>query len=203
MAGVEVETQFFNSYEEWHAVRDEIPGRFSTGQLPAMEYEDGNIVPESGALKRCIAAATGRLGSGRDYAISEALLGISDDLKKLLNTTAPNLMNLGMMGGGPNTWTSEHTTKCEETRPKIAEAIAKGAKLLQDVSRFTSSGETCGEVDYFWTLHLVEIVHPGTLGDLQPFYDRLRANEGIAKYVEGTSMYCTPKTPVWVQPIPK
>ena len=41
MADAKVDFQFFSSYEDWHKVRDEVPGRFATAQLPAMELQDG------------------------------------------------------------------------------------------------------------------------------------------------------------------
>jgi glutathione S-transferase len=205
MAEAKIEFEFFTSYESWHKKRDEVPGRFPTGQLPAMELADGTIIPESGALKRSVAAATGRLGAGKDYMTSEALMGISDDLKKLVNSTAPNVMNMGIMGGGAKTYSEEQAKKCvEETRPKVVATLEKIAGMLEGEAkdRFTTSGETCGEVDLLWTLHMVETVHPGILGSLQAFYSRLRANAGIARYIEGTGTYSTPQTPTWVLPLP-
>lgn len=198
-AAVAVETKFFSSRDDWIAFRDE-SGRFPTGQLPALEYGDGRIVPESGACKRAVAAALGRLGAGREFAVSESLMGQSDDLKRLLNKTAPNLMNLGLMGG-EKTWTPEHTTACEAARPDLEAAIGKTANMV-DGDRFTASGECCGEVDLWWTLHCVEAVHAGALGPLRPFYDRLRALPGVAAYVDGSGAYSTPETPMWHQPIP-
>jgi hypothetical protein len=205
MADAKVEFQFFMSYEDWHKVRDEVPGRFPTDNLPSMELSDGTIVPESGALKRTVAAATGRLGKGRDYAISESLMGISDDLKKLVNTNAPNVANMGLMGGGPRSYTEEQASKCvEETRPKIVAALAKIGRMLigEGKDRFTSTGETCGEVDLLWTLTMVETVHPGILGPLAAFHARLVAHPGIARYIAGTGTYSTPQTPTWVVPLP-
>lgn len=204
MADAKVEFEFFTGYEDWHAVRDAVPGRFATGLLPAMELADGSVVSESGAVKRTIAAATGRLGSGKDFMISESLMGINDDLKKLVGQDAPNVMNLGLMGGGPKTWNDESKAKCEEVRPKISEKLGKIANmLLEGKDRFTASGETCGEVDLFWTLYTMESgPHPGLLGPLQAFYTRLHANAGITRYIEGTGTYSTPQTPNWLMPMP-
>jgi hypothetical protein len=132
-------------------------------------------------------------------------MGISDDLKKLVNSTAPNVMNMGIMGGGAKTYSEEQAKKCvEETRPKVVATLEKIAGMLEGEAkdRFTTSGETCGEVDLLWTLHMVETVHPGILGSLQAFYSRLRANAGIARYIEGTGTYSTPQTPTWVLPLP-
>jgi len=203
MAEKRVETTFFASRDEWRAFRDEAPGRFPTGQLPALEYGDGKIVPESGACKRAVAAALGRLGAGRDFAVSESLMGQSDDLKRLLNKTAPTLLTLGLMGAA-KTWTPDSTAACEAARPDVEAAIGRAANMLDGAGdRFTAGGESCGEVDMWWTLHCVDAVHgAGALGPLQPFYDRLRAHPGVAAYVDGTSAYSTPETPMWHQPIP-
>ena len=205
MADARVDFHFCKSMPEWHQLRDEVPGRFPTGQLPAMELVDGTIVPESGAIKRTVAAALGKLGSGKDYSMSEALAGVSDDLKKLVNSCAPNVMNLGLMGSDKVTWSEEDTRKCvEEVRPKVVQSLTKIANMLSESKdRFTSTGDTLGEIDFFWTLHFIESgPHPGILGELQPFYARLRSNAGITRYIEGTGQYSTPQIPMWVQPLP-
>merc|ERR1719453_2679344 len=107
-----------------------------------------------------------------------------------------------MFGGAPKTWNDENAKALAETKPKVVAAIAKAGTMLAEAKdRFTSSGETCGEVDYFWTLHIAETVHPGCLGPCQAFYDRLKGT-ACGKYCDGTSRYCSPETPMWQQPVP-
>ena len=111
-------------------------------------------------------------------------------------------MNMGIMGGS-KTYSDEQAKKCvDETRPKVVETLEKIARMLkgEGKDRFTTTGETCGEVDLLWTLTMVDTVHPDSLGPLQAFYTRLRANAGITRYIEGTGTYSTPTTPNWVVP---
>mmetsp|Transcript_2713 Transcript_2713/g.6067 ORF Transcript_2713/g.6067 Transcript_2713/m.6067 type:complete len:233 (-) Transcript_2713:252-950(-) len=205
MADADIEFKWCTTMDEWHAVRDEVPGRFPTGVLPAMELADGRVIPESGAIKRSIAAATGRLGEGVDYMVSEACIGLAEDFRKIVNENCPNVMNLGMMGA-PKSFSDEDAKKCVEvTRPKVIKFINDriAPMLAPEKDRFTKSGETVGEVDVFWALHQCEQPHPGNLGPLQAFYDRLRKNPGITRYIEGTGKYATPQLPMWQQVLPK
>merc|ERR1719436_544823 len=61
------------------------------GTLPIAKLSDGSLVSESGAIGRMIAGASGLLGSGREYVISEMLLGITSDLNQKAMKIAPTV----------------------------------------------------------------------------------------------------------------
>jgi hypothetical protein len=66
-------------------VKDQWPDLKATtpnGQLPTCTLEDGSVIPESGAIMRACAAQTGLLGTGKDFVISEMLIGMTGDLVK-------------------------------------------------------------------------------------------------------------------------
>ena len=64
--------------DKWDDVKPTTPN----GQLPICTLEDGSVIPESGAIMRACAAQTGLLGKGKDFVISEMLVGMTGDLVK-------------------------------------------------------------------------------------------------------------------------
>ena len=64
--------------DKWEDVKPTTPN----GQLPICTLEDGSVIPESGAIMRACAAQTGLLGKGKDFVISEMLVGMTADLVK-------------------------------------------------------------------------------------------------------------------------
>jgi hypothetical protein len=64
--------------DQWPDLKPTTPN----GQLPTCTLEDGSVIPESGAIMRACAAQTGLLGTGKDFVISEMLIGMTGDLVK-------------------------------------------------------------------------------------------------------------------------
>ena len=64
--------------DQWPDLKPNTPN----GQLPICTLEDGTVIPESGAIMRACAAQTGLLGTGKDFVISEMLIGMTGDLVK-------------------------------------------------------------------------------------------------------------------------
>ena len=64
--------------EDWPELKKKTPG----AKLPFVKFQDGELLTESGAIGRTVAGAAGLLYSGRDYAKSERLVGMSADMHK-------------------------------------------------------------------------------------------------------------------------
>merc|ERR1712187_909319 len=76
------------SFDEWGAVKPTTPN----GQLPVAYMPDGSSLCESGAIARTIAGAGGMLGKGKDYMMSEMLMGITNDFSKKSMEIAPSIV---------------------------------------------------------------------------------------------------------------
>merc|ERR1719436_342268 len=111
------------------------------GTLPIAKLSDGSFVSESGAIGRAIAGASGMLGHGKEYVISEMLLGITSDLNQKAMKIAPTVFT-------KDNFDSEKKQAYQEGRGAVIEfADTKYEKFLIGAGdRFTESGLTFGEV---------------------------------------------------------
>lgn len=169
--------------ETWADMKPKVPN----GQLPVMTLEDGSVVPESGAIMRACAAQAGLLGTGKDFIISEMLIGMVADLVK---TT---------FGSGkiPTAFTVEKFKEAgnvkefnEVTKPAALAQIGKFDKwLLPAGDRFTGSGQTLGEIELWCKLYMISngSIPEVAGGKLEPFFKRMSALPGIKKVLAGES----------------
>lgn len=163
--------------------------------LPFMELEDGTILPESNAIRHCAAQAAGMLGEGKDFALSEMLLGFCQDLQKEMFVCCPTMMTVG-------SWTAEKTKQVEEeVRPKVLAKLQQIAQFCKD-GKFTSK-TTLGEVQLWFQLYqCVDGPHPQVVeqAGLKPFYDRMLAEPGVKKLLDGSGTCGS--LPNYVVPLP-
>jgi glutathione S-transferase len=174
--GIEYEAKAY-TMEDWAAFKP----KTLTGQLPCLEYEDGTMIAESGAVSRVAAAKAGLLGEGRDFAKSEMLLGMTVDLWKLVAGNVPTIITVGNWTAEKDkAWTDEH-------RPKVKTSVERYVKLLVgDSARFTNRGDTLGELDLWYRLsQLVNGAWPDLLTEvpgLKAFYERVAELQGPKKF---------------------
>lgn len=159
-----------------------------TGLLPILEYPDGMMLPESGAIQRVAAAKAGLLGTGRDYAKSEAIIGICADMMKHVQGNVPTVMTLG-------DWTPEMAGKWEKDfKPKVKEILEKFASsgLLQG-DKASTTGCVLGELELWYKLYQFSNgAYPEVLAEvpsLKAFYDRMSALQGPKKLHENTTQF--------------
>lgn len=145
------------------------------------------MLAESGAIARVAASQGGLLGEGRDFAKSEMLIGMGQDLWKILGPVAPTMMTV-------DKWDAEKAKAFQEAKPKIKEFCMKYPKfLVGDKARFTERGDTMGELDLWIKLYMmINGCYPEILTDvpeLKNFYDRLSAMPGPKKYADNTTKF--------------
>lgn len=170
------------SFEEWQEFKSKTPN----GQMPCFEYEDGTILAESGASARVAAAQAGLLGEGRDFAMSEMLMGMTSDLWKLVGGNVPTIMTV-------KNWTAEKTTAWTDGfRPKVIASLDRFKKYPKgDGARFTERGDTMGELELWYRMYqLISGPFPDLLAEvpvLAPFYKRVSELQGPTKFAtDGT-----------------
>jgi len=161
---------------EWAEMKPKTP----TGVLPYAVCADGSTLAESGAIARAAAAATGHLGEGKDFMLSEQLAGMNADLNKKVMEVAPTMFTLDKFDAA----------KFAEKKPEILAHLAKYEPFLKG-DKFTESGTTFGEIDLFCKLYcysngsLPEVV----TGKLEAFYKRILELPAVKKLVDGESRY--------------
>lgn len=182
--------------EDWPAAKPTFP----TGMLPVLEYQkDGVKIPESGSISRVCASYAGMLGQGRDFAISEMLMGLNTDVWKQVGGNVPTMMTIG-------NWDAEKKQKWEsENKPKVKELFLKYIQFLQDkADRFTSGGETIGEMEVWLRLYMLQNgAYPELMTDipqLLPFYTRMSGLKGPTAYAEDKTAFGP--MPAYFVPIP-
>merc|ERR1711865_464922 len=177
LGGADYKVQVIKN-EDWPAMKKTTPG----GKLPFAKFNDGEILTESGAIGRTIAGAAGLLYSGRDYAQSERLVGMTADMNKKVAGLIPTVF----------TWGAETLETCDlkqaaweaEKAACIAE-VDRFATFLQGdkKDRFTDKGDLFGEVDLFAKLncYATSVFPEAATGTLKAFYDRFMDMEAVKK----------------------
>lgn len=169
------------TFEQWGELKPKTP----TGCLPYADMPDGSVIAESGAIGRCIAGASGRLGSGKDFIMSEQLAGMTADLNKKAMGLAPTVMTL-------DGFDAAKKAAYEEGKGDVIAFVDKYKPfLLASGDRFTESGETFGEVDLFCKMYChVQGAYPGlATGPLAAFYKRMSEIAGVKKVLAGESKF--------------
>eukprot|EP00929_Paragymnodinium_shiwhaense_P050693 TRINITY_DN25535_c0_g1_i1.p1 TRINITY_DN25535_c0_g1~~TRINITY_DN25535_c0_g1_i1.p1 ORF type:complete len:294 (-),score=102.87 TRINITY_DN25535_c0_g1_i1:267-1148(-) len=105
--------------EEWAKIKETTV----TGKLPFADMKDGTVMVESAAIARVIAAATGRLGHGKDYMISEMLAGMNSDLGNMVGGVAPTKFTVADFDAAKK-------KAFEEKKGKIMEHLDKYVQYL-------------------------------------------------------------------------
>merc|ERR1711865_506058 len=159
--------------DAWPAMKKTTPG----GLLPFAKFNDGEVLTESGAIGRVVAGAAGLLYSGRDYAKSERLVGMTADMNKKVAGFIPTLSNSGLQSGYD--WD-------EAKKVWNGTAAIDGKK-----DRFTDKGDSFGEVDLFAKLncYATSIFPEAATGTLKAFYDRFMDMEAVKKVLKGDSKF--------------
>jgi len=163
----------------------ELKPKTPTGMLPYAVMEDGSAVAESGAIGRAIAGAAGFLGEGKDFIISEMLVGITADLNKKVMNIAPSTFTL-------KDFDAAKKEAFVEGKPGVIEFLKKyDSMLLPKGDRFTESGMTFGEIDLFCKLvcYAKGPIPEVAEGKLAAFYKRMSEVPGIQKVLDGTSRF--------------
>lgn len=165
--------------DEWKDLKPQMP----TGVLPVAVMSDGTMLPESGAIQRTCAAAVGLLGEGKNFMISELLMGLNTDLNKKVQGNVPTMMTV-------NDWTAEKSKNVQDkVKPEVLEFLAKYEPFL-DGDKFTETGCTIGEIELFCKLHMFKAAIPEVVqGKLKNFYDRMAAVKGVKKVLDGESKF--------------
>jgi len=179
-------------FKDWGTMKPTTP----TGCLPVATLEDGFKLVESSAILRACAADAGLLGVGKDYLVSEMLLGLSNDLEKIVVGNVPTVMTLA-------DWTPDKTEKAKnDVLPKALAHLAKYEQFLTDTKdRFTASGIVAGEVDFFARLFCYSASLPELKnGALKPFYDRLAATDAAQKVFANKTPFG--EMAMYFQPLP-
>lgn len=181
--GVDYEAQAYTG-EEWGEFKPKTPN----GQMPCMEFPDGTLMAESGAISRVAAAQAGLLGEGRDFAKSEMLVGMTADLWKLVAGKVPTRITV-------TDWTAEKTTSYnEQDKPKIQASLERYPKhLVGDGARFTARGDTMGELELWYRMYqLINGPYPNLLEEvtgLKPFYERVGELQGPKKFATDATKF--------------
>lgn len=169
-------------FADWPQVKPTTPN----GTLPMAEMPDGTRLSESGAIGRTIAGASGLLGRGGDYMVSEMLLGITSDFNQKAMQIAPTLLTVDSFDAAKK---QAHS----EGRGAVLEFVeAKYEKFLAPAGdRFTTSGLTLGEIDLFAKLYchargaFPEVIE----GKLARFYRRMSEVPAIRRVTGGQSQF--------------
>lgn len=142
---------------------------------------------ESGAIMRVAAANANLMGTGKDFVVSEMLLGLNGDLIKCTygSGKVPTVLSV-------KDFDDKKKTEFEsETKPAVAAQLGKYEQfLLPAGDRFTESGQTLGEIHLFCQLHMLsngalpEVIQ----GKLASFYSRMASIPGIKKVLDGQSV---------------
>lgn len=168
-------------FEEWGELKPKTP----SGQLPYAEMPDGTYLVESGAIGRVIAGSAGFLGQGKDYAISEMLCGIINDMNKAVFEVCPTMMTIKDFDA------TKHQAFMDK-KQAILDFFSKCAKhMLPAGDRFTSSGLSYGEISLFCHLYCYAngALPEAKSGPLASFYERMAAVPGIKKVLDGKSKF--------------
>lgn len=165
------------TFDTWGAAKPKMP----TGVVPVIEYSDGTMIPESGSIQRVCAARGGLLCEGRDFALSEMLVGMNADLWDHVKGNVPTIMTVG-------SWPVEKTDAWENTfKPKVKEQLQKYCVFLKDDSFFTACGVSIGEMELWVRLFmLINGAYATVLSDvpaLKPFYDRMCTEQGPKRLI--------------------
>lgn len=167
--------------DQWAELKPKTPN----GQLPYAELPDGTFVFESGAIGRTIAGAGGLLGAGKDFMMSEQLVGMTADLNKHVMSHAPTVFTV-------KDFTSEKKQAFAHSKTGVFDFVKKYEKLLLPKGdRFTKSGLSFGEVDLFSKLHCyANGPYPEVAtGPLAKFYKRMSEVPGVKKVLNGESKF--------------
>eukprot|EP00929_Paragymnodinium_shiwhaense_P115094 TRINITY_DN83701_c0_g1_i1.p1 TRINITY_DN83701_c0_g1~~TRINITY_DN83701_c0_g1_i1.p1 ORF type:complete len:244 (+),score=51.62 TRINITY_DN83701_c0_g1_i1:89-820(+) len=151
--------------------------------LPNAYMPDGSVMAESAAIARVIAAASGRLGQGRDYMVSEMLAGMTKDLIGKVMDIAPTVFSI-------KTFDEKSKATFDEKKPEVLAHLDKYTQFLKG-DKFTSTGLTYGEIDLFCKLHCCSqgAFPEVTTGTLAPFYNRIANTPAVKKLLDGQSRY--------------
>jgi len=163
------------------------------GQMPLLTM-DGVMVAQTLAILNHIGKAAQTEGSGRDFDVSQMLIAEAEDIYKLMQQSLPTIMaKLGSPGKGGQ---AEYDAFFADKLPPHLEKLGK---LCDGGShKFTSSGETVGEL-YLWSiLHQAVLVRPslfaagaaehnGQPGALATWYASLLADKRTSKVLSGES----------------
>jgi glutathione S-transferase len=166
-------------FSDWDALKPKTPN----GQLPYADMPDGSAIFDSGAIGRTIAGAAGLLGTGKEYSVSEQLVGLTTDINKKVFEITPTVMNVQDFGPAKK-------KAFIEGKPAVL-TMMKGYEksLLPAGDRFTKAGTSFGEVDLFAKLYCWSNgpIPEASQGALKPFYDRMANTPGVKKVLDGTS----------------
>jgi len=165
-------------FENWDALKPKTPN----GQLPYADMPDGSAIFDSGAIGRTIAGAAGLLGTGKEFSVSEQLVGLTTDINKKVFEISPTAMN--------GEFTADKKKAFTEGKPAVLTMLKGYEKsLLPAGDRFTTAGTSFGEVDLFAKLYCWSNgpIPEASQGALKPFYDRMANTPGIKKVLDGTS----------------
>jgi len=171
--------------EQWDELKPKVPG----GQLPYAELADGSVICESGAIARTIAGAAGLLGSGINFARSEMLAGIANDLNNAAMECVPTIFTVG-------SFTPAKKAAFPAGKDKVLKYCDKAEGfLLPAGDRFTRSGLTYGEIELFCVLycHAEGAIPELKKGGLKSFYDRMAEVPGIKNVIDGKTKLGTVK----------
>lgn len=166
-------------FESWLKMKPNTP----TGLLPLMKLRDGSYVIESQAILRAVGCATGAIGTGKDFLISEMLMGLTADLLKKVNF--PTMMTV-------KDWTPEKSAEAKtKDVPLVLAQLAKYEQFLADSGdKFTASGVTVGEIDLFCKLHTLSVTVPEMIiPSLEPFVKRMEAIPALKKILDGQTAW--------------
>jgi len=185
IARLPYEVQIVDMAADWPELKPKTP----TNSLPVVVLKDGTWMGESAVCKRVCAAAAGLLGVGKDYATSEFLVTMMEQLwKDLMFPNLPTILN-------KDSWTKEQTAKANETIPKVKEFLEKLEPYLKEKKdkpkdRFTSR-VTVGEIDVWHRLHqcVNGCIPDAADGGLKDFYERMSKVKGVQNFVEGRSKW--------------
>jgi len=165
--------------EKWAELKPTTP----TGVLPYADMADGSVMVESAAIARVIAAASGNLGEGPDFMMSEMLAGMSADLSKKVSEICPTMFTV-------KGFDDAKKQLFKDKKPEVDAFLAKYTQFLKG-DKFTSTGTTYGEIDLFCRLHcwskgaLPDVI----TGDMAPFYTRMAAIPAVKKVLDGGSKF--------------
>lgn len=186
----------FDADEEWPAMK--ASGRPPFGQLPLLE--DGPLhIGHSAAIASYIGRKAGMEGEGlAEFAVSQMLLGEGEDLyANMLRFNPTCFAALDTPRGPPGAqWPTggltEHEVWWADGVPQRVERWE--ALLLVGRDRFTSSGQTAGELYFFAMLHQLVLCRAAALAGtpgVAAFYARVAALPAVARVLRGQSPFGT------------
>merc|ERR1712070_260427 len=176
--------------DQWASIKPTTP----TGVLPYAVMSDGAVLAESGAIARCVAAATGQLGQGADYMMSEQLAGMNTDFGKKVSAICPTMFTV-------SGFDDSKKKAFAEQREATVEFLAKYEPFLKG-DKFTESGLTFGEIDLFCKLHCFSTPLPEVItGKIEPFYKRILQLPAVQKLLSGDTKFG--KLTTYMVPVPQ